>query len=244
MLPRVEDAEIGRGAAGAAVISSASVPAAPCGASQRRSSSGSRTVAERPVAVSPGASLRSRARPRLNRSPRFEPAISVNSSKTTRRSEANRVRRRRSQAAARAARASSAGYRAARGAGAGASRRRCRRCGSRCGCASPISATGISSCARRRPPAPSAAKCRAYAARAAFCGVREIDEAGQKAGQRLAGAGRRDQQRVLRCARAQQRELMRARRPAPRGEPGGKARREFEIRNGQTGLPRLNIARI
>ena len=52
-----------------------------------------------------------------------------------------------------------------RGAGAGASRPACRRCGSRCGSAAPSPRPAFRGCARCRPRAPSAARCRACAAR-------------------------------------------------------------------------------
>ncbi len=72
----------------------------------------------------------------------------------------------------------------------------------------------------------------------------EIDEGRQKSGQRLARAGRRDQQRILRPRGAQQRHLMRSRRPAPRGEPGEKSRRQFKIRTGQSRLRDEIFSRI
>ena len=64
----------------------------------------------------------------------------------------------------------------------------------------------------------------------------QLDQRGQEAGQRLAGAGRRDQQRGAAGARLlQQRELMRARRPSPRGKPARERRRQrhgIKARNG------------
>ena len=57
--------------------------------------------------------------------------------------------------------------------------------------------------------------------------ARQIDQAGQEAGQRLAGPGRRDQQRVAPALhRRQHFQLMRVRRPAPAVEPGGELRRQ------------------
>ena len=123
--------------------------------------------------------------------------------------------RRRWRAAAPAAPASSAGCRADRGAGAGASRSACRRCGFRCGSAGPFRATGFPGCARCRPPAPSAARCRACAGlrSAALAAGRiairrglvprslELHQRRQKARQRLAAAGRRDQQHRAAVAR-------------------------------------------
>ena len=61
---------------------------APAATSQRRSSSGSRTVADRPTACRLGASVRRRARPSARRSPRFEVTTAWISSRTTRLSDA------------------------------------------------------------------------------------------------------------------------------------------------------------
>ena len=64
---------------------------------------------------------------------------------------------------------------------------------------------------------------------------REIDEARQEAGQRLAGAGRRDQQRRAALARLfQEFELVRARRPAAQREPVRERRRQ-EVGGGAHG---------
>ena len=87
----------------------------------------------------------------------------------------------------------------------------CRRCASRCGSAAASRRSASSGCARRRPPAPSAARYRACAGRAPLLArvrSRQRHEARQEAGQRLARAGRGDQQgraalpRLLRAGRA------------------------------------------
>ena len=67
---------------------------------------------------------------------------------------------------------------------------------------------------------------------------RQLHQGRQKAGQRLAGAGRRDQQRrAVVAGLCQQRQLMLARRPAARGEPApeavGQQRSRFKRREGQ-----------
>ena len=83
---------------------------------------------------------------------------------------------------------------------------------------------GRRDCARHRPPAPSAARCRACAGDgAAFrapAPAAKLDQAGQKPGQRLAAAGGRHQQhRTAGTGMGQHLELMGARGPAPRREP-------------------------
>lgn len=63
--------------------------------------------------------------------------------------------------------------------------------------------------------------------------LRQGDEAGQEAGQRLAGAGRGDQEhRVPRARGLQQLELMRARAPAAAFEPAGETFRQQGRRGG------------
>jgi len=54
-----------------------------CGTSQRRNSSGSATVADRPMVCTAGANLRSRANPSAKRWPRFDVTNECNSSSTT-----------------------------------------------------------------------------------------------------------------------------------------------------------------
>ena len=67
----------------ATVIRSAMSPGGFWPTSQRRSSSGSATVADRPIACRPGTKLRSRASPSDSRWPRLEVTSECNSSSTT-----------------------------------------------------------------------------------------------------------------------------------------------------------------
>ena len=66
------------------------VPPSGCGTRKRQRSSGSATVADRPVIAKPGASRHSRARPSDSRSPRFDVTSACSSSSTTRRRLPNR----------------------------------------------------------------------------------------------------------------------------------------------------------
>ncbi len=65
------------------VIRSASAPGGFCGTSQRRSASGSATVADRPIACRPGQKRRNRASPSDSRCPRLEVTSECSSSSTT-----------------------------------------------------------------------------------------------------------------------------------------------------------------
>ena len=174
-----------------------------CATSQAQSSSGSATVAERPIVFSPGASLRSRARPSDRRSPRLETTSECSSSKITVLSRAKK--RRASFEASSSATCSGVVSRMS----GGSSFCRCRlwtgvspvRVSSRIG--GPSRRPAFRGCGGCRRRAPSAARRRACAARRPAAGLRDpavrhargkIDEARQEAGERLAGAGRRDEE--------------------------------------------------
>ena len=151
----VGDDEVGQGRAGFG-----------CGTRKRRRSSGSATVAERPTLARSGASCeqaREAERQQIAALRGDQRMQFVEHDAPERAEQIRRVGARR--AAAQAAPAWSAGCRAGRGVGAGASMPACRRCASRCGSAAPSRRPGAPDCARRRPRAPSAARCRACAAR-------------------------------------------------------------------------------
>ena len=91
-LARVEHGDIGRRAAFGddEIGARLACGAACCGTMKRASSSGSATVAERPMLVRFGARRNSRAKPSESRSPRFEVTSACSSSRITRLSEPNR----------------------------------------------------------------------------------------------------------------------------------------------------------
>ena len=206
--------------------------------------------------MSCGASANSRARPSDSRSPRFDVTSECSSSSTTRRSEPNRygasargeqqrkLLRRGEQDVGRIA-ALALALRGRRVAGAGFD----------AGSAGPSRRPAFRGCARCRPRAPSAARCRACAGR--LRGARrgrwrselarpqcvrrsaQLDQRRQEARQRLAAAGRRDQQRERPALRLRQQfELMRARRQPraanQRAKTSGSGRRLVSNRSRRT----------
>ncbi len=143
-------------------------PSRRCGESQRRISAGSSTVAERPTRRAAGANWARRARPRHSRSPRLDGQIAWTSSMI----DAGQVL----EIAPRAFPGAEQGQLLGRGeqdvgrldplaltpgdAGVAGAATRWR-------CSAPSGRPARSGCARRPPPAPSAAKCRGCAPRAA-----------------------------------------------------------------------------